>query len=121
MIPLRVFLVTVPLNQHLRRALTLLLRKVGGILIKQESKGPARSWRDGHIFRPPWNPAVEPALANRKEQAVRRALEGRERKKVSYPGKLSSGVERNSTTVSLEYDLQENSNVTSRLKPEKLN
>ena len=91
MIPLRVFLVTVPLNHHIRRALTLLLRKVGGARKQQERKGPARSWRDGHISRPPSNPAVEPALENRKEQAAKRALAGSVKEKVSHPGKFSSG------------------------------
>ena len=90
MIPWRVFLVTVLLKYHPRRALALLLRKVGGARRQKERKGPQRYWRDGHIYRPMPNLAMDLALEDRREQAAERALAGSgRRKRFKHPGKSS--------------------------------
>ena len=81
MIPCWVFLVTVPLKYHPRRALALLLRKVGGARSQKERKGSQRYWRDGHIYRPMPNLAMDLALGDRREQAAERALAGSARRK----------------------------------------
>ena len=82
MIPCWVFLVTVPLKYHPRRALALLLWKVGGVRSQQERKEHLRFWRDGHTSRLILNLAVETTMGNRGEQAAVRALAGNGRRKV---------------------------------------
>ena len=88
MTPCWVFLVTVLLKHHPRRALALLLRNVGGTRRQEAGKDLQKFWRNGHIHRLVPILAMDLVLGERKEQAVERAQAGNgNRSRFQHPGK----------------------------------
>ena len=77
MTPCWVFLVTVLLKYHPRRALALILWNVGGTRRQEARKELQKFWRSGHIHRLVPILAMDLVLGERKEQAVERALAGK--------------------------------------------